>query len=123
MECRDMVAKLLLDLGLTRNVSKGQWDPTQRLEHLGYLFDTAQGRIEVPPRKAEKIRMSAAHLLAYAKAHCAWVSNDGLAKLLGQIMSLALAFPEARTRCHELFSVLSSLPGWSRDVQIRSYRE
>jgi hypothetical protein len=120
LEQRDMVAKLLLDLGLTRNVSKGQWIPTQRLEHLGYLFDTDQGRIEVPPRKAEKIRVSAARLLAYAKTHRAWVSKDRLAELLGQLMSLTLAFPEARTRCQELFSVLNSLPGWNRDVQIRS---
>eukprot|EP01050_Picozoa_sp_SAG11_P016741 SAG11_NODE_2323_length_3523_cov_5.707652_2_plen_165_part_00 len=59
--------QLTLDwLGLKRNPSKGDWEPTQQCVYLGLLVDTAKGLFVVPSEKEAKIRKMARGLRVQA---------------------------------------------------------
>ena len=47
--------KLLADLGLCVNVDKSTIQPTQRLEHLGYVIDTALMQVTVSSSKVARL--------------------------------------------------------------------
>ena len=67
LAARRRVEATLATLGLTRNVKKGHWDPTTRLDHLGLTVCTATGQFLVPPAKSERLRRFARDLLSTAK--------------------------------------------------------
>ena len=115
---RRYVQDLFEELGLRRKPSKGQWEPVQRLQHLGILIDTAQGHFVVPPTKLQTVRGAASSLLRYAKSHRRWVSKRKLAKLVGTVLSLTVAMPLARTVTRSLYDVMLSVDGWNSDVRL-----
>ena len=67
LEARSRVKTVLDSLGLTRNPAKGDWEPTQRLDHLGLTVSTelseGGGRYLVPPAKQKRVTRFAKYLL------------------------------------------------------------
>jgi hypothetical protein len=51
-----IIDKLLYSLGLARHPTKGEWNGSTRVEHLGCVIDTVSMRFCVAPRKIVKVR-------------------------------------------------------------------
>ena len=51
LRARPKITALLEDLGLARNPSKGEWEPTQAMQHLGLIIDTKAGEFRAPEEK------------------------------------------------------------------------
>jgi len=115
---RNGAQDLLQRLGLRRNVNKGQWEPAQRIEHLGVEIDTQRGLFLIPPRKVATLTGAAASILRYAKTHRGWVSKKKLANVCGMALSLRVALRNARTITRSLYDVMSTVSGWKGDVQL-----
>ncbi|KAK3288433.1 hypothetical protein CYMTET_4090 [Cymbomonas tetramitiformis] len=89
---REKVQLVLHRLGLRRNEKKGQWEPTQVVEHLGLEVDLKLGQFRV---------------------------NDGrLASFTGLCQSVYLAVPAARLYLRELYFVLAEKRSWGAKVKI-----
>jgi hypothetical protein len=86
--------------------------------HLGYTLDTAAMVFSVPPKKLTGIKILALSLIRYAKSHRRWVSKLKLASVVGKVMALRLAIPQARTRCHSLYLAMSATVSWHVDIQL-----
>ena len=93
---RGRVDYWLKRLGITRKPGKGQWDPVQRLEHLGVIIDLENQRFEVPSAKVVRAARLARELVIQAKTNRRWVSIKTLRSALGYFQSLSLAVPGAR---------------------------
>jgi hypothetical protein len=94
---RDHVFGTLESLGLQRNVTKGQPEPSHFLEdHLGYGIDTARGLFLLTSKREVKLRSMASRLLSYAARHRRFVPTRELAGFAGLGQASALAVPMAR---------------------------
>ncbi|KAK3248563.1 hypothetical protein CYMTET_41974 [Cymbomonas tetramitiformis] len=63
---REKVQLVLHRLGLRRNEKKGQWEPTQVVEHLGLEVDLKLGQFRVTERRVHKIHTKAKEILCDA---------------------------------------------------------
>ena len=115
---RAFVEELINRLGLTRNVEKGYWEPTQDLIHLGVGIDTSRAIFYVPPWKFATLKGASRNLLVYAKAHRRWVSVRRLANIVGPAMSLYLAVPQVRTYTRSLYDAMAQRKSWTSDVKL-----
>ena len=118
VELRNYTGTLLDRLGLSRNEEKGQWSPVRDITHLGYRIDSVSHQLHIPEEKRTIIGHLASGIIQYGKTHKGWVSKKKLATLTGKTMSLRLALRDARTTCHSLFQVMTSVPDWRADVKI-----
>lgn len=121
------VRRAVRDSGLSVNDAKCNWDPAQRLTHLGTEIDTVRGTFKVPPARASAIRSTAHHLLSHAASHRRWVPARTLAKLLGLAASSTVAVLPARLLSRSAFDDLAALPfdvrgrrRWDTDVRLSS---
>lgn len=112
------VDNLFTSLGLERKLSKGCWEPTQHLKHLGVVIDTKRSLFLVPPEKRDTIKGAAASLLKYAASHRRWVSVRRVANLCGMVISLSVAMPLARTVTRSLYDVIETKSSWAADVRL-----
>ena len=115
---RQFVETTLNNLGLLRKESKGCWEPTQQLVHLGIAIDTARGLFLIPPHKQATIKAAAMSLLRYSTSHRRWVSVKKLANLAGTVIATSIAFPLARTLTRSLYDVIATRVSWTRDVRL-----
>ena len=81
-----LVKKELESAGFVINVEKSQWDPSTRMEWLGFLIDFVKGEFIVP---AHKISSLSSQLLEVSKAQS--VTARQLASMVGKIISMSLA--------------------------------
>ena len=110
LEAREYVDAVLALLGLSRNASKGVWEPCQVLQHLGLGVDTKRGMFFVTPERLEKLRTAGRRLL------CRACSNGGqglvpvrqLAGFTGLAQSLYLALPAARLFLRSLHEAVAA---------------
>ena len=101
---RDHVFGTLESLGLQRNVTKGQPEPSHFLEdHLGYGIDTARGLFLLTEKREVKLRSLASRLLSYAARHRRFVPTRELAGFAGLGQASALAVPMARFWLRSLY--------------------
>lgn len=105
---RKIVGDLLIRLGLSRNESKGMWDPAQVVIHLGIGVDSVKNLFFVPEDKLAILRRAAVSLLAYAKSHRRWVHHARLESFVGLAMSLTLALRQVKTYTRSLYDALSA---------------
>jgi hypothetical protein len=118
LETRSTVVRVFRDLGLQRNPTKGVWEPSQRLDHLGLTVNLKQGLFHVPLEKLSKLHQQASTILHHANSHCRFVAARRLASFLGLASSLRLALPEQALRSRALHDALSSRRSWGTDVQL-----
>ena len=62
-EAAKVVRSDLMELGLVLSEEKCQWDPVQRFQWCGFLWDLAEFRVEVPDDKVARIKDMARELV------------------------------------------------------------
>jgi hypothetical protein len=120
LEARDYVSAVLDMLGLQRNPSKGFWEPTQTLEHLGLGVDTVKGQFFVTPARLERLRETSRTLLGRAGRCEGMVPRRQLAAFAGLAQSLYLALPPARLFLRSIHDTISSAESWHAHVRLAS---
>ena len=95
------------DLGLTRHPSKGEWQGSTRVQHLGVMIDTQRMRFYISPVKIARVRGLAAALLKESRLGRRWVSREKVRSFTGVCVSLTLAMPFARFHCRALYDDMS----------------
>ncbi|KAK3270158.1 hypothetical protein CYMTET_21436 [Cymbomonas tetramitiformis] len=109
---REKVQLVLHRLGLRRNEKKGQWEPTQVVEHLGLEVDLKLGQFRVTERRVHKIHTKAKEILCDAARNRRWIPARRLASFTGLCQSVYLAVPAARLYLRELYFVLAEKRSW-----------
>ncbi|KAK3277816.1 hypothetical protein CYMTET_14201 [Cymbomonas tetramitiformis] len=115
---REKVQLVLHRLGLQRNEKKGQWEPTQVVEHLGLEVDLKLGQFRVTERRVHKIHTRAKEILCNAARNRRWIPAMRLASFTGLCQSVYLAVPAARLYLRELYFVLAEKRSWGAKVKI-----
>ncbi|KAK3268876.1 hypothetical protein CYMTET_22646 [Cymbomonas tetramitiformis] len=115
---REKVQLVLHRLGLRRNEKKGQWEPTQVVEHLGLEVDLKLGQFRVTERRVHKIHTRAKEILCDAARNRRWIPARRLASFTGLCQSVYLAVPAARLYLRELYFVLAEKRSWGAKVKI-----
>ncbi|KAK3250327.1 hypothetical protein CYMTET_40288 [Cymbomonas tetramitiformis] len=115
---REKVQLVLHRLGLRRNEKKGQWEPTQVVEHLGLEVDLKLGQFRVTERRVHKIHTKAKEILCDAARNRRWIPARRLASFTGLCQSVYLAVPAARLYLRELYFVLAEKRSWGAKVKI-----
>ena len=109
-----IVEMTLEQAGFISNREKSVWQPTQRLQWLGFVIDMSLGQIEVPQEKIARL------LLVLEKVrHSAHVSARQLASVVGKIISMGLAVgPVSRFMTRSLYAVLESRIAWCEHLRL-----
>ena len=115
---REFVHDCLEFLGLTRNTSKGQWEPQLTVEYLGMEVDSKDGVFRVPATKVKKIKQLAVSLLCRAKREKRWLPARAIASFAGLVQSVYLAVPPARYHLRSLHDVLKTKKNWTALVKM-----
>jgi hypothetical protein len=107
-------------LGLSRNPSKGVWEPTQLMEHLGIGIDTEKGLFFVTAKRLQKLQSFAKDLLCVACSQTTkgMVPKRRLAAFAGLAQSLYLAVPPARHFLRSLHDCIASVGDWESKVRL-----
>ena len=98
----------LLRLGLSRNTAKGQWVPTQTIDHLGVRIDSVAMRFLATPEREARIREFSGELLHLASRRARMVPKTMLAKFAGLAISTSLAVPLARMFTRTLYDAMAA---------------
>ncbi|KAK3268306.1 hypothetical protein CYMTET_23178 [Cymbomonas tetramitiformis] len=98
--------------------SKGQWEPTHLVEHLGLEVDLKAGQFRVTPARLQKIHLQSKALLSEASRQRRWLPARKLAAFTGLCQSVYLAVPPERLYLRELHFVLSTRRGWGAKVKL-----
>ena len=98
--------------------TKGEWEPTQRLEHLGLDVDLEAGLFRVPPHKLAALMRQARELLGLASREARLVPARLLAGFIGYAQSVYLACPSARFYLRALHDVLATRTSWGARVRL-----
>jgi hypothetical protein len=113
LEQRDFMQRSLAFLGLQRNPTKGVWEPSQTLTHLGLGVDTSAGLFYLTDSRRAKLRRLAKGLRIAAKSEHRYVTARAIACFTGLAQSAYLAIPPARFYLRELHDVCSTRSGWN----------
>ena len=117
-QARDRFHSLLERVGLSRNVDKGQFTPSQVITHLGIQFDSVQQRCQVPPEKQRTVSMLLKSAVKYCTEHRRWIQVRRLAAVAGSISALRLALPTARAWLDPLYAAIRTRTSWAGDVRL-----
>ena len=108
LAARARVENILLASGLTKNPSKGQWDPSTTLhDHLGMQIDSKTGTFTAPPRRCAAAATLAKDLLCTASRYCRHVPTKILRTFAGTAVSMTLALRSARFRLRSVFDCIN----------------
>ena len=118
LACREQVQRVVEFLGLTHHPGKGEWEPTQRLEHLGLDVDLEAGLFRVPPHKLAALMRQAREILGLASREARLVPARLLAGFIGYAQSVYLACPSARFYLRALHDVLATRTSWGARVRL-----
>ena len=107
-QAREFVSNVMGRLGLTRHPTKGHWEGSTRVSHLGVTIDTQQMRFYIEERKVTKIRAMAKMILQQARRGRRWVSRARLQSFAGTCVALTLAMPFARFYTRSLYDSMAA---------------
>ena len=111
LTARETVAGILDEHGLRRETSKGNWEPTQRLDnHLGtrVLCDVPRGQFRTPTATCRAIRQQAHALLRSAFRHSRLIPAMWLATFAGKVLSTRRSVTCARFFTRALFDDMTA---------------
>jgi hypothetical protein len=118
LQARARVQAVLDHLGLSRHPSKGQWDPTQRLDHLGICISLEKiVMFFVPVGRLEKIRKMAHALICRAKRNRRLLPAGAIAGFTGLVQSVYLAIPVAKLYLRSLHDMLKTKTSLASNVR------
>jgi hypothetical protein len=116
---RDHSFSTLERCGITRNVTKGQPEPSTLLyDHLGYGIDSAAMRFLLTEKRERKLRLRTSALLRSAARARRLVRKRELVSLLGLAQSSDLALPLVRLWLRAAWDDSTSSPGWTGRVRL-----
>jgi hypothetical protein len=115
---RARVEEVLEDLGLARHPTKGQWEISQKIEHLGMEIDLEAGKFRAPESRLKQINRLASSLLGRAMRQRRLLPARQLAKLTGLCQFLYLAIPVAKLYLRSLHDCLRTKTGWNSNVRL-----
>lgn len=118
LAARDRCQAVMDHLGIVRHPDKGEWEPTQRLEHLGLDVDTSAGLFRVPPRKLTELMRQARDVIGLATREARLVPARLLAGFIGYAQSVSLACPPARFYLRSLHDALATRTSWDGRVRL-----
>ena len=108
IKASEIVHSTLEQAGFRANCEKSVWEPTQRLQWLGFVLDLAQGQIEVPQEKIVQLLDTLRQAAQKPK-----LSAKSLASIVGRIISMGLAVgPVSRFMTRSLYALLESRQMW-----------
>lgn len=99
LRARAILEEIMEKLGLVREITKGHWEPTQRVEILGLIIDTVQGILEVPADKIQRLRTGLDEI-----ATAISLSAREVARTAGLLISVSKALSAARLFTRSLYS-------------------
>jgi len=116
---RDHSFDTLTRCGVTRNVTKGQPEPSTLLhDHLGYGIDSAAMLFLLTDKRERKLRLRTSALLRSASRVRRLVRKRELVSLLGLAQSSDLALPLVRLWLRSAWDDAASQPGWTGRVRL-----
>ena len=118
LRLRERVGALLERLGLARHPSKGHWDPTQCLEHLGLTVDALRGLYLLTPKRTLALRDFARRIIARAKSSARCIPARTLSSFAGMAQSVYLAVPPARFFLRSLHNAIATRKHWGSSVRL-----
>ena len=96
------------------NIEKCIWEPSQRVEWLGFYFDLALGELSVPTQKTLALKAK----LAETK-EVKLIPAKQLASLISKIVSMSLALGSVtRLMTRSLYATLNSRVAWCHKVTL-----
>lgn len=101
---RNVIDDDLVALGLKRSEKKSVWEPTQRIDHLGFTLDSREGKFKVLESNVQLVRRQAAGLIAMCLRQGRWIPLQTLQQFAGKVVSLSLAVPDVLLHMGEMFS-------------------
>lgn len=108
LRASQLVSTTLTKAGFVAHPTKSRWEPTQRLQWLGFVIDLALGQIEVPNEKlvALQRRLDRA-------CQAAQIPARSLASIVGRIISMGLAVsPVSRFKTRSMYATLEARQAW-----------
>ena len=118
LAARERCQSVMDYLGITRHPDKGEWEPTQRLEHLGLTVDFERGLFLVPPQKLMALMRQARDVIGLASREARLVPARLLAGFIGYAQSVSLACPPARFYLRSLHDALATRTSWDGRVRL-----
>lgn len=100
---RARLEKLFKRIGISRHPSKGCWEGSQRLDHLGVHIETGAMKVFVYEHKITRMRRMSRHLLLLCDNNRRLVPVALLRRLCRECVSLSLALPLARFYTRSLY--------------------
>eukprot|EP01052_Picozoa_sp_SAG31_P060100 SAG31_NODE_19314_length_606_cov_1.063116_1_plen_171_part_10 len=123
LQQRETLERVLAYFGLQRQETKGQWEPTQDLEHLGYGVNLKKGLFYVTTERRARLTRMARSILQSAARHRRRVGARWLAEFCGLAMSTHLAVAQCRHRLRDLFDCMRAAGvyyhGWGVPVTLK----
>ena len=108
------VERDLEQAGFIVNIEKSVWEPSQRVEWLGFNIDLALGKFSVPTSKIEMLKENLAKAM-----HARLLPAKQLASLIGKIMSMSPALGSVtRLMTRSLYAALDSRIGWCHKLSL-----
>jgi len=110
-----IIVPTLERLGWIRETSKGQWEPAQSAEVLGFMVDLEEGRIYIPEAKLQNVEKLCNQPVGKT------MTKKELASLVGTIGSLKRAAPLIQLYLREAYTLIGrprSAQGWRALVQL-----
>ena len=113
--------RLLDDLGFTVNLPKSVTTPTQRIKHLGFIWDTKKFVLQLPSSKRIALRKEARRVIRESSQNRLTIRR--LAGLVGKITAAAPAARVLDFRRHAMqrtiqFGLRRSRQDWDATVQL-----
>ena len=116
---RDYSYSVIDALGLSRNTTKGQRDPSHRLdEHLGFAIDSTAGEFQLTAKRLGKLAAGAHSLLQEAARSFRLIRARVVASFAGLAQASHLALPLARCWLRSLHDDLAAKRSWASRVRL-----
>lgn len=111
-----VIQRTLAMFGLARKVTKGCWEPTTRLQHLGLIIDLKEGTVQPTPERRQQFIKLGNKLRFQSLRRRRTVECRLLQRYLGVAQFLAIGAPELLTWARPLYAPIR--PAVRKEVRL-----